>query len=81
MKFKYIGSSGQKDMDLGLYGLKKPTEILLKDEIIDVPDSEKDLINRLKINGNYELYLESKKFNKPKKEEKEEKTKKEKEEK
>ena len=67
MKFKFIGQSGTKDLDLAIYGIKSPSDILLNGEIIEIPDDNKDLIQRITINGNYEEYKELKKFKKPQK--------------
>ena len=71
MKFKYIGQSRVKDLDLVLAKIMKPTDVLIKGMIITVPDSETQLIKRLQINGNYEVYNEPKKFKKPFKKDKE----------
>lgn len=73
MKFKWIGDSRVKDLDLVLHGIMAPDEELMKNKIIEVPDSEKVLINRLKINGNYEVQKNIIKPKKSKKEKKEEK--------
>ncbi|MCF0115997.1 MAG: hypothetical protein HUJ56_11655 [Erysipelotrichaceae bacterium] len=54
MKFKYIGSDNSKDLDLVVYKVLEPTDILMKGTIIEVPDNMKDLIRRLRINGSYE---------------------------
>ena len=67
MKFKYIGQSGIKDLDLVVFKIKKPDEIICNGDIIEIPDAEKELINRIQVNGNYEVYNEPKKFVKPKK--------------
>ena len=76
MKFKWIGANHMKDIDLVLYKIMTPQEELMTGKIIEVPDKEKALIRRIKINGNYEVYVEPKKYIKPtkkdKKEEKEE---------
>ena len=58
MKFKWIGSSGIKDIDLVNHGILTPDVELRKGMIIDIPDTEKELIQRVKINGNYEVVLE-----------------------
>ena len=71
MKFKYNGQSRVKDLDLVLAKIMKPTDVLIKGMIITVPDSEPQLIKRLQINGNYEVYNEPKKFKKPFKKDKE----------
>lgn len=72
MKFKYLGQSRVKDLDLVLAKILKPTDVLINGMIITVPDSEKELIRRMEINGNYEVYNEPKKFKKPIKKDKEE---------
>lgn len=56
MKFKYIGQAGFKDLDLTIAGVTKPKDVLLPNTIIDVDDPV--LIQRLKINGNYEIVSE-----------------------
>ncbi|MBQ8016468.1 MAG: hypothetical protein IJ258_00020 [Methanobrevibacter sp.] len=71
MKFKYIGQSRVKDLDLVLAKIMKPTDVLINGMIITVPDSETQLIKRLEINGNFEVYNEPKKFKKPFKKDKE----------
>lgn len=73
MKFKWIGGNGYKDIDLVLHKIMKPTDQLYKGKIINIPNSNKELIERIKINGNYEVYNEPKKFVKPKKDKEEEK--------
>ena len=65
MKFKYCGQSRVKDLDLVLAKVMKPTDVLINGMIITVPDSDPQLIKRLQINGNYEVYNEPKKFKKP----------------
>ena len=65
MKFKYRGQSRVKDLDLVLAKVMKPTDVLINGMIITVPDSDPQLIKRLQINGNYEVYNEPKKFKKP----------------
>lgn len=72
MKFKYTGQSRVKDLDLVLAKVMKPTDVLINGMIINIPDSETQLIKRLEINGNYEVYTEPKKFKKPFKKDKEE---------
>lgn len=69
MKFKWIGGNGYKDIDLVLNKVMKPNDQLFNGMIIEIPNSNEYLINRIKINGNYEVYEEpKKKFVKPKKE-------------
>ena len=54
MKFKYIGQSGYKDLDLVVYKILAPDKVLKKGDIIDVPDNLTELIQRIQINGNFE---------------------------
>lgn len=70
MKFKWIGGNGHKDLDLVLSKVMSPQDILTKGRIIEIPDSETELIQRVQINGNYEVYVEPKKGGKPPKKEK-----------
>lgn len=78
MKFKWIGGNGFKDIDLVLNKVMKPSDQLFKGTIIDVPDENVSLIRRIKLNANYEVYVEptpkkKRKFkNKPKKDKTEE---------
>lgn len=65
MKFKWIGGNGFKDIDLVLAGIKKQNQQLYTGMIIEVPDDEEHLIQRLQVNGNYEVYNEPKKVSKP----------------
>ena len=67
MKFIVKSSIPIKDLDLCLYGIVEPTVPLTKGFIFEIPDKETELINRIKVNGNYEVYVEPKKFTKPKK--------------
>jgi hypothetical protein len=73
MKFKWIGGNGFKDIDLVLYKIMTPNQLLVKGTVIDVPDDNTELIQRIKLNANYEEYVEPKKVIKPslKKEKKE----------
>ena len=77
MKFQWIGGNGFKDLDLALAGVMKPDEQLFRGRVIEVDDSNTELIERLKVNGNYKVYVEPKKVGRPpkkdKKKEKEEK--------
>ena len=77
MKFQWIGGNGFKDLDLAIAGIMKPNEQLFKGRVIEVDDSNTELIERLKVNGNYKVYVEPKKVGRPpkkdKKKEKEEK--------
>lgn len=74
MKFKYTGQLPIKDVDLVLGGVFKPTDVIVKGTVFEVPDDNKILIQRVKLGGCYEPYVEpKKKFNKPKKNLKEDK--------
>ena len=73
MKFKYTGDLPIKDVDLVLGGVFKPNQSITKGTIFEVPDNDALLIQRVKLNGNYEVYTEPKKVNKPKKIKKEKK--------
>lgn len=77
MKFQWIGGNGFKDLDLAIAGIMKPNEQLFKGRVIEVDDSNTELIERIKVNGNYKVYVEPKKVGRPpkkdKKKEKEEK--------
>ena len=67
MKFKWIGANRVKDLDLVLAGVLNPNDELKKGMIIDIPDSKAQIIERVQVNGNYEVYVEPKKVVKPKK--------------
>ena len=71
MKFKYVGKIPKKDLDLCLHGILDPDEVIMEGLIIEIPDSSKVLIDRIKANGNYEEYIEPKKVSKSKKSKKE----------
>ena len=74
MKFKYIGQLPIKDIDLTLAGIFKPNEAIHNGEVFEIPDDNTGLIQRVKLNGVYEEYIEPKKtFKKPKKAKKEKK--------
>lgn len=53
MDFKYIGGNGFKDIDLVIYGIMEKNDELVNGMIFTVPDEQKSLIKRLKVNGNY----------------------------
>ena len=74
MKFKYIGKLPVKNADLVLAGVFKPIDVIRKGAVFEVPDKNAELIQRLKISGNYVEYKEPipKKVNKPKKDKKKE---------
>ncbi len=68
MKFRYVGVSNFRDLDLVLNGVMNETDILITDTIIEVDDTKKELIRRLQINGNFEVVREKPKVTrKPKK--------------
>ena len=73
VKFKYIGQAGFKDLDLCIAGITKPSDELIPDTIIEIPDENTALINKVRINGNYELVQEKPKFKKVMKKTKENK--------
>lgn len=77
MRFKYTGDLPIKDVDLVLAGIFKPNESIKKGTEFEVPDNDAILIQRVKLNGNYEEMPKKigrpKKFKKEKKEDKEEK--------
>lgn len=78
MKFKYVGVSEFRDLDLVLNGVMKETDMLLPNTIFEVSDTKRELIKRLQMNGNFEVVKErtprksKKKHNKLKEEKKEE---------
>ena len=58
MKFKYVGVSEFRDLDLVLNGVMKETDVLIPNTIIEVDDTKKELIKRLSVNGNFEIVNE-----------------------
>lgn len=69
MKFIYTGQLPIKDMDLTLAGIFKPNDLIVKGTVFEVPDDNPVLIQRVKLGGSYEPYVEpKKKWSKPKKE-------------
>ena len=54
MEFKYIGQLPMKDLDLALHGIVGPNQVIIKGFTFEVPDKEVDLINRLKLCGDYQ---------------------------
>ena len=72
MKFKWIGENAYKDIDLVLNKVMTPQQLLFKGSIVDIPDDNVELIQRIKLNAKYEVYEEPKRRFKPKKEIKEE---------
>ena len=77
MRFKYIGNLPIKDVDLVLAGIFTPNQSITKGTEFEVPDKDTLLIQRVKLNGNYEelpkKVIKPKKQYKKKKEHKEEK--------
>ena len=59
MKFKYVGVSEFRDLDLVLEGVMSEKDLLLPNTIIEVSDTKRKLIRRLKINGNFEVVNET----------------------
>ena len=73
MKFIYTGQLPIKDVDLTLAGILKPNESIYNGTVFEVPDENKSLIQRVKLSGVYEPYVEPKKnIGKPKSKKKEE---------
>lgn len=71
MEFKYIGQLPMKDLDLALHGIVNPNQVIIKGFTFEVPDDEVDLINRLKISGDYQEVKKVVKAKKIKKEKEE----------
>ena len=68
MKFRYVGVSEFRDLDLVLNGIMKEDDLLLPNTIFEVSDTKRELIKRLKMNGNFEVVAEKPKVTrKPKK--------------
>ena len=80
MKFIYTGDLPIKDVDLTLAGIFKPNQVIVKGTVFEVPDDNKLLIQRVKVGGSYEPYIEPKKIGRPKKFKKDEKKEEDKEE-
>ena len=81
MKFIYTGQLPIKDADLVLAKIFKPNESIKKGAIFEVPDDDILLLQRIKMTGYYEEYIEPKKVGRPKKDKlKEDKQEKEEEE-
>lgn len=72
MKFKYIGLTPIKDIDLAIEGITSPNESIVPNQIIDIPDEKTLLIQRISVGGVYEPYTEPKKVGRPKKQNKKE---------
>jgi len=64
MKFKYVGQAGFKDLDLCIAGITNPRDELIPDTVIEIPDENTALIQRVKLNGNYQEIREKPKFKK-----------------
>lgn len=60
MKFRYTGDLPIKDVDLVLGGVFKPNQSITKGTEFEVPDNNALLIQRVKLNGFYEVVPESK---------------------
>lgn len=54
MKFKYVGQTGFKDLDLCIAGVCDPRDVLVPNTVIEIPDDNKGLIQRVKLNANYQ---------------------------
>lgn len=68
MKFRYVGVSEFRDLDLVLNGVMKESDLLIPDTVFEVSDTKRELIKRLKMNGNFEVVPEKPKVTrKPKK--------------
>lgn len=72
MKFEYIGQLPIKDGDLVLAGIFKPTDVIKKGTVFEIPDDNSILIQRVQGSGNYIEYIEPAKIGKPKKDKQEE---------
>ena len=72
MKFKWVGLPNVKSLDLVYNEIMEPQDTLNPGDIIEIPDDNKELIQKLKANFNYEVYIEPKKAGRPKKNEKKE---------
>ena len=55
MKFKYVGCLPIKDVDLVLFGVLTPDVVIKNGFTFEIDDNETELINRVKMNGNYEV--------------------------
>lgn len=67
MKFIYKGHAPIKDVDLTIAGIFKPEDVIVNGTVFEIPDENKLLIQRVEVQGIYELYSESKKVKIPKK--------------
>lgn len=64
MKFRYVGVSEFRDLDLVLNGVMKEKDVLLPNTVFEVSDTKRELIKRLKMNGNFEEVYEKPKVTK-----------------
>ena len=81
MKFKYTGDLPIKDVDLVLAGIFKPNQSITKGTVFEVPNNDTLLIQRVRLNGHYEVVQETRTPRKYKKKNKKEDKKEEEEEK
>lgn len=72
MKFKWVGLPNVKSLDLVYNEIMEPQDTLNPGDILEIPDDNKELIQKLKANLNYEVYIEPKKVGRPKKNDKKE---------
>lgn len=72
MKFRYVGVSEFRDLDLVLNGVMKESDVLIPNTIFEVSDTKRELIKRLKMNGNFEVVAEKPKVARKKTKKKEE---------
>ena len=73
MKFKYTGQLPIKDGDLVLANIFKANQVITKGTVFEVPDDNTLLIQRVKMSGIYEEFVEPKKIGFIKKETKKDK--------
>lgn len=67
MKFIYTGQLPIKDVDLTLAGIFSPDQSIYNGMIFEVPDDNQVLLQKVKLAGVYEVYVEPKKKGKKKK--------------
>ena len=51
MKFEYTGEDNHRSLELVAYKIMTPKELLMKGDVIDVPDKEKVVIDALNASG------------------------------
>lgn len=69
MKIIYTGQLPIKNAELALAGIFKPNQTIYNGTIFEIPDENKELIEKILLGGNYEEYVAPKKaFGKAKKE-------------